>query len=182
MHLIEAIQAEAQEARGKALVAYREILQRDADPRPNDAKRLREAMAVLGYAPSRLENDLRVLQRAAVLDREAADADSRELTSMTDSVGAAIRQYRAETDALVRKRESEQSMLDSSLRTLVDRLAGAREAKRKLVGLRQANRDLFRPARAGTAAGDGLGEPRIRRPAPAGRNGGGEDGTLADSA
>ena len=142
MSLIESLKTEQQETHARALETYCEVLQRDADPQPGDAKRLREAMATLGYGADRLTADLDVLRQAATLERETS-AWTQELSDQADAAAEEATAYRNRTEIIVREREQEQRELDGRVRTLSDRQSQAREAGRKLVVLRQTHRELF---------------------------------------
>jgi hypothetical protein len=142
MSLIEAIQQESQEAHAKALDVYRETLQRDADPKPGDAKKLREAMATLGYGPDRLAADLATLRQAVSLEREAAGFTP-ELDEQHNAAWALLTSHNAESERIAAEREAERVHLNVEADRLSNRRDAARNAASKLTELKAANAALF---------------------------------------
>ena len=142
MSLIDLVQQENQEARDKALGVYRETLQRDADPKPGDAKRLQAAMATLGYGPDRLAADLAVLRRAESLTADAA-ANTSELIEQLDQAWAALTAHIAGSERIAADRETERVKLHIAADRLTNRQTVARDAAGKLKTLQGEHRDLF---------------------------------------
>ena len=66
--LIAEMQESEQQAQSTARADYLEILSRDADPRPGDAKRLKLILTVLGKSVDDLTADLQIVQQARRLE------------------------------------------------------------------------------------------------------------------
>jgi hypothetical protein len=142
MSLIDLIKQEADETRAKAEADYREILARNSNPMPGDAKRLREAMAIRNTGPDQLASDLDVLDRERRLGEEAAGWTA-ELDEQHSAAWAALTQHNEETERIAADREMERRRLAVEADRLDKRKSQAEDAGRKLASLRQSHRELF---------------------------------------
>jgi len=153
--LIAEMQESEQQAQSTARADYLEILSRDADPRPGDAKRLKLILTVLGKSVDDLTADLQIVQQARRL--ETLSVVDPELAAEINAASQATVDYADATDAVMRGRREEQDKLDQHLAVLRGRNERARDAASKLTALKRTSWQLF-----------GLPAPVQPAPRPAG--------------
>jgi hypothetical protein len=142
MNLIEKLQESAAADRAAALENYRAILSRADDPKPNDEKRLREAMGVLGFDIGRLERDLRAIREAASLEAQAAAADE-DLDRQIEEAGRTLDAHQIETARISEERTQRQQALWATFTDLQQQRNRAGDARGKLIELRRRHFELF---------------------------------------
>ncbi len=141
-NLIETVKHSDAKAKADALATYRALLLRADKPRKGDTEALRDAMAVLGIGPDRLERDAQAVRQAAHLERQAAE-DTPELAAESASAADALNRHLEETERIRRERDEEARRLRSEWDALTERRRGADEARRKLAALHRERWELF---------------------------------------
>lgn len=140
--LIESARAADAQKKAEAMARYRERLARNASPEKNDPKGLLVDLEILGKTAADLEADLRIVQRAADLERQAMEHTA-ELDEEIKQAHAAWSDHQAETARLVRERKAEEARLWSQVRALDGKRHAARAARGQLKLLRDRHYALF---------------------------------------
>jgi hypothetical protein len=99
-------------------------------------------MQTLGFAPERLESDLRILKQAADLESQAAAADE-DLDDKVNSASDAWQTYQKETERIAAERTREGDQLNVEFTTLQRRRSNAQDRARQLRALQMRNWALF---------------------------------------
>jgi hypothetical protein len=120
---------------------YLEILSRDADPRPGDAKKLQAVMQALGKSVDDLQGDLAAVEQSHRLEK-AAEVPP-ELAAEIATASDASSLYSEETVRIVAARKIEQADLDGHLQLLRGKLETCRDSKSKQIRLRRQHHFLF---------------------------------------
>jgi hypothetical protein len=139
--LIRAVREEAMLAEAKARQSYLELLARNNDPLPGDAKKLQAVMQALGKPYGDLQGDLAAVEQSHRLEK-AAEVPP-ELAAEIATASDASSLYSAETESIVAARKIEQADLDGHLQLLRGKLETCRDSKSKQIRLRRQHHLLF---------------------------------------